>query len=347
MQLALALGRRGQGMTAPNPAVGAVLVKDGVIVGRGWTQVHGRPHAEVEALRRAGGAARGATLYVTLEPCSHHGKTPPCADAIIAAGVARVVSALEDINPEVAGEGHARLRAAGIAVEVGVGREEALRDHDGHFRLMREGRPHVMLKLALSADGMIGKPGERVMLTGEAANARVHLLRAQHDAVLVGIGTALADDPLLTCRLPGMASRSPVRIVLDPHLRLPPSSKLVQSAREAPLWVAGQDKSAALEAAGATIVPYAGPDDLPALLRELGKHGITRLLVEGGAKVGASFIAAGLVDDIWLFATPVGIGAGVPALEGLSLREITASPRWRVRATESFGQDMLTVYERA
>ena len=216
MQLALTLGRRGQGRTWPNPAVGAVVVKDGVIVGRGWTQPGGRPHAEPEALQRAGEAARGATLYVTLEPCSHFGKSPPCADAIIAAGIARVVSAIEDPNPEVAGKGHARLRAAGIAVDVGLCAAEAAHDHAGHFRRIRDKRPHVILKLAVSSDDKIGAAGGKpVAITGEAARARVHLLRAQCDAILVGIGTVLADDPLLTCRLPGMEARSPVRVVLD------------------------------------------------------------------------------------------------------------------------------------
>src|SRR6187551_2686646 len=188
MQLALALGRRGQGRTWPNPAVGAVVVKDGVIVGRGWTQAGGRPHAEVEALKRADEAARGATLYVTLEPCSHVGKSPPCADAIVAAGIARVVSAIEDPNPEVAGQGHARLRAAGIKVDVGLFADEAARAHAGHFRRIRDRRPHVVLKLAVSPDGMIGAAGRKPFaVTGEAVRSRVHLLRAQSDAVLVGI----------------------------------------------------------------------------------------------------------------------------------------------------------------
>jgi diaminohydroxyphosphoribosylaminopyrimidine deaminase/5-amino-6-(5-phosphoribosylamino)uracil reductase len=179
MALALTLGRRGLGRTWPNPAVGAVIVNDGVIVARGWTQPGGRPHAEIEALRRAGDAARDATLYVTLEPCSHHGRSPPCADAIIAAGLARVVSALEDPNPKVAGEGHARLRAAGIAVEVGIGADEARHDHAGHIRRMRDGRPHVTLKLAISADGKVGGPGRTpVAITGAEARDRVHLLRA-------------------------------------------------------------------------------------------------------------------------------------------------------------------------
>src|SRR6202043_12440 len=204
MQLALTLGRRGQGRTWPNPAVGAVVVKDGVIVGRGWTQPGGRPHAEPVALAQAGSAARGATLYVTLEPCSHVGKSPPCADAVIAAGIKRVVSAIEDPNPEVAGQGHARLRAAGIAVDIGLGAAEAARDHAGHFRRVRDQRPHVTLKLAISSDDKIAAAGHKpVAISGEAAKARVHLLRAQCDAVLVGIGTVLSDDPLLTCRLPG------------------------------------------------------------------------------------------------------------------------------------------------
>src|ERR1700691_1530903 len=227
MALALTLGRRGLGRTWPHPAVGAVIVKNGMIVGRGWTQPGGRPHAEVEALRRAGAAARGATMYVTLEPCSHHGKTPPCADAIIAAGIARVVSALEDPNPEVAGAGHARLRAAGIAVEVGLGAAEARRAHAGHIRRMRDGRPHVLLKLAVSADGKAGAAGRRPLaITGEPARERVHLMRAQSDAIMIGIGTALADDPLLTCRLPRMEKDSPVRVVLDGELRLPVGSRL-------------------------------------------------------------------------------------------------------------------------
>src|SRR3982074_3378237 len=238
MELALTLGRRGQGRSWPNPAVGAVVVRDGIIVGRGWTQPGGRPHAEPEALKRAGEAARGATLYVTLEPCSHIGKSPPCADAIIAAGIARVVSAIEDPNPEVAGQGHAKLRAAGIAVDIGLGAAEAARDHAGHFRRIRDKRPHVILKLAVSSDGKIGTAGRKpVAITGEAARTRVHLLRAQCDHIMVGIGPALADRPLLTCRLPGMAAQSPVRVVLDRSLRISGTRRLVHSARETPPWV--------------------------------------------------------------------------------------------------------------
>ena len=358
MQLAQTLGRRGQGRTWPNPAVGAVMVKDGVIVGRGWTQPGGRPHAEPEALARAGDAARGATLYVTLEPCSHVGKSPPCADAIIAAGIARVVSAIEDPNPEVAGQGHARLRAAGTVVDIGLGALEAARDHAGHFRRIRDKRPHVILKLAVSSDDKIGASGRKpVAISGEAARARVHLLRAQCDAVLVGIGTVRADDPLLTCRLPGMEARSPVRVVLDRSLRIPGASRLVHSARETPLWVMTSSLSEApaamkLGAAGAQVIRVATTATLPgldlmAVLHALAEKGITRLLVEGGARVALSFIAAGLVDEVWLLRGPDAIGAeGVAALEALPLSAITQSPAFRVRASENLQNDTLTIYER-
>jgi diaminohydroxyphosphoribosylaminopyrimidine deaminase/5-amino-6-(5-phosphoribosylamino)uracil reductase len=358
MQLALTLGRRGLGRTWPNPAVGAVVVKDGIIVGRGWTQAGGRPHGEPEALARAGEAARGATLYVTLEPCSHFGKSPPCADAIIAAGIARVVSAIEDPNPEVAGQGHARLRAAGITVDIGPGAAEAARDHAGHFRRVRDKRPHVILKLALSSDDKIAAAGHRpVAITGEAAKARVHLLRAQCDAVLVGIGTVLADDPLLTCRLPGMEARSPVRVVLDSRLRIPGTSRLVHSARETPLWVMASELAEApaamkLGAAGAQVMRLTPPKtssglDPAAVLHALAEKGITRLLVEGGARVASSFVAAGLVDEVWLLRGPDPIGAdGVAALDALPLTAITQSPALKARASETLQKDTLTIYER-
>jgi diaminohydroxyphosphoribosylaminopyrimidine deaminase / 5-amino-6-(5-phosphoribosylamino)uracil reductase len=359
MELALTLGRRGQGRTWPNPAVGAVVVSDGVIVGRGWTQAGGRPHAEPEALARAGEAARGATLYVTLEPCSHIGKSPPCADAIIAAGIARVVSAIDDPNPEVAGQGHARLRAAGITVDVGLGALEAAHDHAGHFRRVRDKRPHVILKLALSPDDKIGAAGGKPLaISGEAAKARVHLLRAQCDAILVGVGTVLSDDPLLTCRLPGMEARSPVRVVLDRSLRIPGTSRLVHSARETPLWVMTSSLAEApaatkLGAAGAEVIRIATATtaspglDLAAVLHALSEKGITRLLVEGGARVASSFVAAGLVDEAWLLHGPDLVGAdGVPALDALPLTTITQSPAFKVRASETLQKDTLTIYER-
>ncbi len=357
MQLALALGQRGLGRTWPNPAVGAVVVKDGVISGRGWTQPGGRPHAEPEALRRAGEAARGATLYVTLEPCSHFGKSPPCADAIIAAGIARVVASIEDPNPEVAGQGFAKLRAAGIAVDVGLGAAEATHDHAGHIRRIRDKRPHVILKLAVSADDKIAAAGHKpVAITGEAAKTRVHLLRAQSDAILVGIGTVLADDPFLTCRLPGMEARSPVRVVLDRALRIPGASRLVHSARQTPLWLATSETAEAaaatrLGAAGAQVMRvHATPDglDLSAVLHALSEKGITRLMIEGGARVASSFVAAGLVDEVWLLRGPATVGAdGVSALDAMPLGAITQSPAFKVRASETLDKDNLTVYERA
>jgi len=360
MQLALTLGRRGQGRTWPNPAVGAIVVKDGVVVGRGWTQPGGRPHAEPEALRRAGEAARGATLYVTLEPCSHFGKSPPCVDAVIASGIARVVSAIEDPNPEVAGQGHAKLRAAGVVVDVGLCATEAARDHAGHFRRIRDKRPHVILKLAVSSDDKIGAAGRKpVAISGEAARARVHLLRAQCDAILVGIGTVLSDDPVLTCRLPGMEARSPVRVVLDRALRIPGTSRLVHSARGTPLWVMTSNLAEApaamkLGAAGAQVIRVATTTappsglDLSAVLHALAERGITRLLVEGGARVASSFVAAGLVDEVWLLRGSDPIGAdGVAALDALPLSALTGSPAFKQRASETLQKDTLTIYERA
>jgi diaminohydroxyphosphoribosylaminopyrimidine deaminase / 5-amino-6-(5-phosphoribosylamino)uracil reductase len=361
MDLALALGRRGLGNAWPNPAVGAVVVGAAgdvpVIVGRGWTQPGGRPHAEVEALARAGTRARGATLYVTLEPCSHHGHTPPCADAIIAAGIARVVSAVEDPNPEVAGEGHARLRAHGVVVEVGLRETEARRAHAGHFRRVRDGRPHVTLKLAVSADGKAGLAGRRpAAITGERARARVHLTRAMNDAILIGVGTALADDPQLTSRLPGAEDRSPVRVVLDTALRLPESSSLVQTAARTPVWVfAGSDADADAERRlarhGVEVLrapATAGRIDLAAMLNVLGNRGITRLMVEGGPTVAASLVAADLVDEAAIFRSDVRIGAdGVDALEGLPLSALTASPRFVSSGVEVVGEDRLEMFERA
>jgi len=356
MQLALALGRRGLGRTWPNPAVGAVIVKDGVIVGRGWTQPGGRPHAEAEALKRAGKAAQGATLYVTLEPCSHHGKTPPCADAIIKAGIARVVSALEDVNPQVAGQGHARLRERGIVVETGLGAEDAARDHAGHSRRMREGRPQVLLKLAASSDGKAGLAGRKpVGITGEAARQRVHQMRAEADAILVGIGTVLSDDPHLTCRLPGMFARSPVRVVLDARLRIPLSTAIVGTAREVPVWVftgpgASPVAEDILKAKGVEVFRVEAKDgrlDLPAVLKALADRGVTRLMVEGGPTVAASFIAAGLVDRAALFRSPNEIGhGGIGVLEGVPLTALTKSPKLQHLATETVGVDTLDLFER-
>jgi diaminohydroxyphosphoribosylaminopyrimidine deaminase / 5-amino-6-(5-phosphoribosylamino)uracil reductase len=354
MALALSLGRRGLGRTWPNPAVGAVIVKDGVIVGRGWTQPGGRPHAEVEALRRAGPAARGATLYVTLEPCSHHGKSPPCADAVIAAGISRVVSAIEDPNPEVAGKGHARLRAAGIAVDIGVGADEARSDHAGHILRMCAGRPRVMLKLAISADGKAGAAGRQpIAITGEAVRDRVHLLRAKNDAIMIGIGTALADDPMLTCRLPGLAKNSPVRIIADSMLRLPLNSRLVKSASTTPVWLiagmsAPQDAEFRLLPLGVEVLrspDSTDPLDLKDVLEFLAAKGITRLMVEGGPTLGAALIAADLVDETVLFHADKVVGAGgIEALDGASLAKL--KQRLTLVGTEIVGPDRQETYKR-
>ena len=357
MTLALALGRRGLGRAWPNPAVGAVLVKDGAIVGRGWTQPGGRPHGETEALRRAGEAARGATLYVTLEPCSHHGRTPPCAEAIVGAGVARVVSALDDPNPQVAGAGHRRLREAGLEVDVGTGAEAARQAHAGHIRRIRDGRPHVMLKLAVSADDKAGLAGRRpVAITGSASRNLVHRLRAMSDAVLTGIGTVLSDDPLLTCRLPGMAGRSPVRVVLDRALRLPPRSRLLAGAHETPLWIftgeqADADRERGFVAAGAEVVRAPEAEEglqLPAVLRALAARGITRVMVEAGPILSAAFIRADLIDELVLLRAPHALGPdAIDALHGLSLDVLTRSPRLTAFGAEAMGEDSVGYYTRA
>lgn len=356
LQLALDVGRRGLGNSWPNPAVGAVIVKDGIVIGRGWTQPGGRPHAETEALRRAGATARGATLYATLEPCSHHGKTPPCAEAIIEAGIARVVSAIEDPNPEVAGRGDAMLRSAGIEVTTGVCADEARRAHAGHIRRVLEGRPHVTLKLAVSADGKSGLAGRRpARITGEETRARVHLLRAMNDAILTGIGTVLSDDPALTCRLPGMAASSPVRVVLDRDLRLPPHSVLARSARQVPVWVfcaenASIDRERSLCEMGVVVQrTKAGGDgiDLREALLALGARGITRLMVEAGPKVSGAFLRADLVDEALLVRGPNAIGPdGLDALDGLPLSALTGSPKLLETGTEQVGADTHIHFER-
>jgi len=355
MELALSLGRRGLGRTAPNPAVGAVVVKDGVIVGRGWTQAGGRPHAETEALKRAGKEARGATLYVTLEPCSHQGKTPPCVDAIIRAGIARVVSALEDPNPEVAGQGYAKLRERGIAVDGGLEAAAAARQHAGHIRRMRDGRPQVLLKLAASADGKAGLPGRKPAgITGEAARARVHQMRAEYDAILVGIGTVLSDDPHLTCRLPGMMDWSPVRVILDARLRIPLATSIIGTARETPTWVfttpnASPVAEDILKAKGVEVFRVDAKDgrlDLNAVLKALAGRGITRLMVEGGPTVAAAFIKADLIDEAALFRSPNPLGEGVDVLEGLPLTALTKSPKLKPAVSETVGGDTLETFER-
>ncbi len=360
MKLALALGRRTLGSSWPNPAVGAVVVRRGpqgpIIVGRGWTQPGGRPHAEPQALQRAGDAARGATIYTTLEPCSHYGKAPPCVEAISQSGIARVVSAIEDPNLKVAGQGHAFLRARGISVDLGVCAEQARRDHAGHIRRIREGRPHVMLKLALSRDGKAALSGRRpAQITDEAARERAHMMRAMNDAILIGIGTALADDPALTCRLPGMADRSPNRVVLDSALRLPLDSRMVKTAHDVPVWVfasveASHEAEQRLRERGVEVFridAHEGRLELEAVARLLGSLGVTRLMVEGGPMVAASFLRADLVDEAVLFRAPIAIGeGGVDALHDMPIDAITALGHLRPAGSDPIGPDRADTFER-
>lgn len=355
MALAIALGRRGLGRVWPNPAVGCVIVAGGRIVGRGWTQAGGRPHAETEALAQAGAAARGATAYVSLEPCAHHGRTPPCAEALVAVGVARVVTAIEDPDPRVSGRGHAILRAAGIAVATGVRAAEARAAQAGFLSRIERGRPMVTLKLAASLDGRIATAaGESRWITGPEARRVVHAMRARHDAVLVGGGTARADDPALTVRGLGPVPQ-PVRIVATRFLDLPAGGTLGRTAREAPVWLlhgprAEAGRRAAWEAAGARLIEVAeghGRDlSPPAMLAALGAAGLTRIFCEGGGALAASLLEAGLVDRLALFTAGLGIGAeGRPVLGALALGRLAEARRFRLVETRPVGPDVLQLWE--
>ena len=353
MAAAIRLSRRNLGLTSTNPSVACLLVRDGVVVGSAVTAPGGRPHAETQALAEAGAAARGATAYVTLEPCSHHGKTPPCSEALIAAGVARVVVSVTDPDERVAGRGLAMLRDAGIAVETGVLEEAGREALAAYLNRQTKKQPYVTLKLAVSADGMLGRLGEgQVAITGPVSRGQVHVLRAETDAILIGIGTALADDPELTCRLPGLEARSPVRIVLDPRLELPPASKLAQTARTVPvIAVTERDRrddsgflarQAALETLGVEVL-ICDPRKLDALLTALATRGISSLLVEGGARTAGSFLDAGLVGRILLFTGPEAIGKDGVASPFVSGR---MPDGFSLRHTARYGADVLQEYER-
>jgi len=358
MEAALNLGSRSLGLAAPNPAVGAILVKDRAIVGRGVTAPGGRPHAERIAIDQARAAARGATLYVTLEPCSHFGVSPPCVDAVIAAGVARVVSAMEDPNPLVGGQGHARLKAAGIAVSVGAGAAQARRDHLGHILKVTAGRPCVTLKLAETADGFAsgGSNDARLRITGPIADLRVQIMRSTHEAIMVGIETALADDPALTVRLPGV-DREPLRVVLDTRLRLPERSRLAATAADIPTLVlagtAAPDEAARrLEGLGVMIerVPADadGRVDLHQALRTLAARGITRVFSEGGPKVAARLIALKLADAIALITADKPLGRpGVAALDAEARAALLDDTSYRRVETFAYGPDTMRLWERA
>jgi diaminohydroxyphosphoribosylaminopyrimidine deaminase/5-amino-6-(5-phosphoribosylamino)uracil reductase len=355
MQAALALARRGLGTVWPNPAVGCLIVNEGRVVGRGWTQPGGRPHGETEALSRAGEAARGAIAYVSLEPCCHWGHTPPCADALIAAGVRRIVVALEDPDRRVAGEGLRRLRAAGLEVETGLYAAQAAEINAGFFCRLRLGRPLVTLKLATSLDGRIAtRHGESRWITGAPARERAHWLRAVHDAIMVGIGTVIADDPQLTCRLPGLSHSSPVRVVIDRHLRIPPTMRLIAEARDISTWIltlpsADPARRQALLDSGVTVIDL-DPDPeggigLAAALAALGERGITRLLVEGGGQFAAALARARLVDRLaWVHAPLLIGGDGIPAIAGFGLEALAHAPGFERISTEPVGDDVLTMF---
>ncbi len=336
MHAAVALARRGMGSTWPNPAVGCVLVRDGRVVGRGVTAPGGRPHAEALALLMAGEAARGATAYVTLEPCSHHGQTPPCSDALIAAGVVRVVVACGDPDPRVDGAGLARLRAAGLVVETGLLAAEAAETLAGFVMRVRHGRPLVTLKLATTLDGRIAtRQGESQWITGPAARRATHAMRARHDAVMVGSGTVLADAPSLDCRIPGFARRQPLRLVVDTGARTPLADRT---------WI--------LHAPGLGdgIAVQRGPGglDLIAAMQALGAKGLTRVLVEGGAGLAAGLLRAGLVDRVmWFHAPGIMGGDGLPAAQPFGVDTLDAMPRFVPGASERIGDDMLTTLRAA
>jgi diaminohydroxyphosphoribosylaminopyrimidine deaminase/5-amino-6-(5-phosphoribosylamino)uracil reductase len=360
MAEALAVAAAHTGFTGSNPSVGCLIVRpvEGVpaVIAAAVTAPGGRPHAETQALADAGEAARGATAYVTLEPCSHYGHTPPCAEALIKAGVGRVVVAVTDPDPRVSGRGIAKLRDAGIQVDTGVLEDEGERALEAYLMRKRKGRPHVTLKLAVSQDGMIGASDRaagmgQVRITGAESRVFVQHLRARSDAILVGIGTALADDPELTVRLPGLKDRSPVRIVLDRSGRLPADGKLAQSARQVPVIVVTLDAATPETAARAERLAALGvevldcdPSRLDLLLPALASRGLSSLLVEGGAQTAASFLASGFVDRLMIFTGPDMIGAsGIvsPVTRDLVPAEFVHT------SLEAFGPDQLDIYERA
>ena len=359
MRAALALARRGLGCTWPNPPVGCVIVQRGRVVGRAVTEAGGRPHAEPQALAMAGEAARGATVYVTLEPCRHHGGTPPCTDALISAGVARVVVAIRDSDSRVNGSGIARLREAGIVVEEGLLGDVAQELTAGFFSRIKHGRPLLTLKLATSLDGRIATAGgSSRWITGEAARRAAHRLRGRHDAIMVGIGTVLADDPDLTCRLEGFRAAAPIRLIVDGHLRTPDHSRLVATAAQTPTWILTRPDAdptcrGRLQDAGVTVLPISsssseGHVDLLAALHRLGDYGLTRVLVEGGARLAGSLLRADVVDRLAWFHAPGVIGAdGLPAAQALGVVDVAQMLRFVRRDAQPVGDDMLTELRRA
>ncbi len=353
--MALSLAGRGLGQVWPNPAVGCIIVKNGRVIGRGWTQPGGRPHAETIALAQAGDRANSATVYVTLEPCSHHGKTPPCADALIAAGVKRVVVAMEDPDPRVSGGGLRRLRDAGIDVGLGICMDEAEALNLGYVLNRTIGRPKLTLKLAASLDGRIAtKTGESSWISGSAARERVHLLRATHDAIMIGAGTARMDDPSLDVRIAGLQDRNPVRIVTDGNLSISLTSKLVQNAGQQALWVAhrsngDQGREKAFRQAGVNLIEV--PSDpggllqLSDLMQQLSANGITRVLCEGGGGLAASLLNADLVDEIVIFHAGMILGADAyDMLAAMGIELLSDAPRFTLVSADQIGGDIMSVW---
>ncbi|MCL4108769.1 UNVERIFIED_CONTAM: hypothetical protein GTU68_049110 [Idotea baltica] len=355
MTLARMLGQRGQGKTWPNPPVGCVLANDGRVVGRGWTQIGGRPHAEVHALTQAGSRAKGATAYVTLEPCAHHGKTGPCADALIKAGVARVVAGIQDPDTRVSGKGFAQLRRAGIELTTGVLGDEIAFDLTGFLSRTTLGRPAVSLKLASSFDGRIATAsGHSQWITGQKARHMVHGLRARHDAVLVGAGTARLDDPALTVRGYGNVTQ-PLRIVMSRRLDLPLSGQLARTAKDHPVWIchgtdADADRQRAWKSVGAKLIAIqslGGQLDVSAALHALGQEGLTQVFCEGGGALAASLLSADLVDDLYGFTAGLVIGAeGMPAVGALGLSDLGDAPRFDLVSSQQVGADVMHHWRR-
>nr|WP_135081996.1 bifunctional diaminohydroxyphosphoribosylaminopyrimidine deaminase/5-amino-6-(5-phosphoribosylamino)uracil reductase RibD [Terasakiella sp. SH-1] len=358
MRTALGLARRGLGNVWPNPAVGCIIVKDNIVLGRGWTQPGGRPHAETVALSRAGEDARGATAYVTLEPCSHHGKTPPCAEALIEAGITRVVIALEDPDPRVSGRGIKMLKDAGIEIILNVCREEALEVNEGFFLKVLKERPMFTMKMATTLDGKIAvHTGESEWITEAPTRQQGHLLRANHDAIMVGIGTATEDNPKLTCRLAGLEDHSPVRIVIDRRMRLPLTHHLVTEAHRIPTWMftlGDQDdiRAEAYQEAGMELIvpPHSnneGGITLDWVASELGKRGLTRVLVEGGSHLCAAMMRRKLVDRLaWMRAPRLMGHDGIPVVQAFGVDHLEDTPFFDRNGLFGSGDDLVELYRR-
>lgn len=352
MQHALRLAARGIGATAPNPSVGCIIVKDDAIIGRGWTGTGGRPHAETVALAQAAESAGGATMYVTLEPCVHQGQTPPCTDAIINAGISRIVIGCTDADPRVAGKGIEALKQAGIDVVMGVAEAQARASHEGFFARLSHGLSSVNLKIATSLDGKIAHPaGAPRWITSEQARMHGHMLRAEHDAIVTGIGTALTDNPMLTCRIPGLEHRSPVRVVLDSTLLLPENFALVTTAQTTPTWIittsrAPRDKAKALEAKGVTIITVNGERiGFEQAMHILAERGMNHVLLEAGTALTTSALASGQISALYWFRSPQVIGdKGKPAFASPTIeREIKSFQRIDIVPLK---EDVLEIYKK-